>query len=210
MAVQAYTCRGLLFLERMATSSTRIPATKASPRLLSKLGKSSTFRSSHTAGTAFCVRKRIIILTCYIPIRYVQQLSELYGGRVHLADFPCFIVLQRGSKIGASKEPDPVAVGDWNDAIGKRPLNKFIYMAEPAVIDEVRPLVEERLGDIGDFTQAQSNMLEVLPPNASKGNGVRRLLKSLDIPLEHVLAIGDAENVCSQSASFDRHWTDKM
>lgn len=48
---------------------------------------------------------------------------------------------------------------------------------------------------MGHLTQAQSNMLEVLPPNASKGNGVKRLLKSLNILPEHVMAIGDAENV---------------
>lgn len=92
------------------------------------------------------------------------------------------------------KEPDPTAIGNWNEAIGKRPLNKFIYMAEPSHIDEIRPLIAERIGDAGHLTQAQSNMLEVLPPNASKGNGVRRLLKSLNIPPEHVMAIGDAEN----------------
>lgn len=110
-------------------------------------------------------------------------------------------------KIGVSKEPEPVAIGDWNDAIGKRPLNKFIYLAEPAVIDELRPLVAKRIGHMGHLTQAQSNMLEVLPPNASKGNGVRRLLRSLGMPLEHVLAIGDAENVRLNSNSFDIQWT---
>lgn len=94
-----------------------------------------------------------------------------------------------------NQEPFPLAIGDWGDAIGKRPLNKFIYMAEPSHIDEIRPIVAERIGNLGHLTQAQSNMLEVLPPNASKGNGVRRLLGSLQIAPEHVMAIGDAENV---------------
>lgn len=68
-------------------------------------------------------------------------------------------------------------------------------MAEPSHIDEMRPIVAERIGDMGHLTQAQSNMLEVLPPDACKGNGVRRLAKSLGIDVEEIMAIGDAENV---------------
>lgn len=93
------------------------------------------------------------------------------------------------------QEPHPETLGSWDTAIGRRPLNKFIYMAEPARIDEIRPYVAKRIGDRGHLTQAQSNMLEVLPPNASKGNGVRELLKSLRVNPENLLAIGDAENV---------------
>lgn len=93
------------------------------------------------------------------------------------------------------QEPEPEEIGRWEDVLGKRTLNKLIFMAEPARIDSVRPLVHERVGHVASLTQAQSNMLEVLPPGSSKGEGVRYLLDRLGVAPENVLAIGDAENV---------------
>jgi hypothetical protein len=37
-------------------------------------------------------------------------------------------------------------------------------------------------------------MLEVLPPNGSKGDALRVLLDELNIPAEQVMALGDGEN----------------
>lgn len=97
--------------------------------------------------------------------------------------------------ISRVQEPDPEPIGNWNNAIGSRTLNKFIFMATVDRIDEVRPFVQEKIGHIAKLTQAQGNMLEVLPLNASKGDGVRRLLDTYCIPTQSVMAIGDAENV---------------
>lgn len=93
------------------------------------------------------------------------------------------------------QEPTPEEIGSWHSVIGTRPLNKFIFMAEPSHIDAVRPIIAERIQDAGCLTQAQPNMLEVLPPLSSKGDGVSRLLKHFDILPGNVMAIGDAENV---------------
>lgn len=42
--------------------------------------------------------------------------------------------------------------------------------------------------------QAMEDMIEVLPPNASKGDGVKRLLESFGGSFDDLLALGDAEN----------------
>lgn len=86
-------------------------------------------------------------------------------------------------------------MGEWDKALAEVPLNKFVFMGHPDRIKEIRPIVSERIGNMGCLTQAQSNMLEVLPPNSSKGDGVRRLLREVNISPDNVLAIGDAENV---------------
>lgn len=85
--------------------------------------------------------------------------------------------------------------GGWERVIGTRVLNKFIFMADPARIDEVRPHVAIALGEHAVLTQAQGNMLEVLPAGTSKGNGLLRLLDDWRIKPSEVMAIGDAENV---------------
>lgn len=91
---------------------------------------------------------------------------------------------------------EPVAedIGDWGNVIGSKTLNKMIFMADGSRIDEVRPHIQKRIGHLCHLTQAQDNMLEVLPPDANKGDGVRRLLKHLGVDPGNVLAIGDAEN----------------
>ncbi len=93
-------------------------------------------------------------------------------------------------------EPAVTAIGDWNTVIspGKQVINKFIFMAEPTRIDSIRPIVQKELGEDAHCTQAQSNMLEVLPKNTSKGDGLRRLLGAWNISPDEVLGIGDAEN----------------
>lgn len=93
------------------------------------------------------------------------------------------------------QEPQPEPVGDWESVVGKVSLNKFIFMAEPQRIDDIRPKIQAEVGDFSRLTQAQSNMLEVLPLGSSKGEGVRRLLTAVNVNPQNVLAIGDAENV---------------
>lgn len=92
-------------------------------------------------------------------------------------------------------EPACRVIGRWDSVIGDKVLNKFIFMEDPKRIDAIRPKVAERLGGRAALTQAQGNMLEVLPPAASKGDGVKRLLRHLGVAPAEVMAIGDAENV---------------
>lgn len=92
------------------------------------------------------------------------------------------------------REPEVTVIPSWQEVIGKRTLNKMIMMANPDRINEIRPSVENQLGAISHLTQAQPDMLEVLPPLSSKGDGVRRLLDHLGIDPKFVLAVGDAEN----------------
>ncbi|KAK4531814.1 hypothetical protein CCYA_CCYA09G2671 [Cyanidiococcus yangmingshanensis] len=123
------------------------------------------------------------------------------------------------------------------------PIHKMLFVDSVERIRELRPLVEEAVGQatpsispsngefstttldrtrpplnapsnqIGEHTsspvsrqhlvqhtshgrcvQACPDMLEVLPANANKGDGLRRLLEHLGIRAEEVVAIGDAEN----------------
>jgi len=71
-------------------------------------------------------------------------------------------------------------------------VNKLIVFAAADRVKSLRNDLAEALGKDKDFsiTQALPTMLEVLPPDGSKEAGLRTLIGDLD----HVLAIGDAEN----------------
>lgn len=87
-------------------------------------------------------------------------------------------------------EPHPIVVPHWSGI----DINKMIFMAHPDVIDEIRPHVQRQMKGHATLTQAQDNMLEVLPKGTNKGHGVLQLLKHVDVNPNNVMAIGDAEN----------------
>ncbi len=91
-------------------------------------------------------------------------------------------------------EPLPEAVGSLHGVVDGVPINKLILLAEAAQVPAMRARLSARLDGQATLVQALPDMLEVLPPGASKGAGVRWLLDELGIAPRHVLAIGDAEN----------------
>lgn len=93
-------------------------------------------------------------------------------------------------------EPVPEVIGTWESVLDSVPLNKFIYLGPADKITALRPAVEAAVGTHATLTQALPDMLEVLPPGASKGDGVRRLLEGAfgGVDPAAVLALGDAEN----------------
>lgn len=54
--------------------------------------------------------------------------------------------------------------------------------------------MEASLEGKATVTQAVPHMLEILPLGSSKGNGVAKLLKALEVKADAVAAIGDGEN----------------
>ena len=93
------------------------------------------------------------------------------------------------------KEPTPTVLGlPWSDIAASEPANKLILLAEPERLASLRPVLSERLGVAASLTCAIPTMLEVLPAGASKGKGVKALLKRLGIEPENTMALGDAEN----------------
>ncbi|GJQ10751.1 hypothetical protein GpartN1_g2542.t1 [Galdieria partita] len=103
---------------------------------------------------------------------------------------------QETDKVIPYHEPTPEPIGSWKEALFNQntKLNKMMFMAPPGHLDRVRSYIEKVLGKCCHITQAVPGMLEALPFGASKGEGLKRLLRSLDIDPLEVIAIGDGEN----------------
>jgi Cof subfamily protein (haloacid dehalogenase superfamily) len=120
----------------------------------------------------------------------------------------CEVEDEETTKLESYHEPAPVAIGNWDSVIGSVSIYKFIFMAPEERILSIRPRVEKELNAVSKITRATPGMLEVLPLGASKGDGVSRLLKSLQIAPETVLAVGDGENdvemfgICGMSVAM--------
>ncbi len=90
-------------------------------------------------------------------------------------------------------EPLPEVCGSLLALTDSLRINKFM-VSDEAHNDATRAALTELVGDRATITQAVPGYIEMLPPGASKGRGVARLLADLGIPPSAMLAIGDGEN----------------
>lgn len=92
-------------------------------------------------------------------------------------------------------EPSPEIVGPLQNIIGDVPIHKMAAIGEPKAIKALRWQLNIQIGGSARLMQAGvPQMLEILPPGASKGAALRQLLKDLKVDPATVLAVGDAEN----------------
>ncbi len=93
-------------------------------------------------------------------------------------------------------EGAPEAVGPLQNILDDVPVNKVlaIRLAQPRQVTALRWQLSMQINGTGKLVQALDDMLELLPPGASKGAALKMLLKDLKIPAEQVVAIGDGEN----------------
>jgi Cof subfamily protein (haloacid dehalogenase superfamily) len=147
------------------------------------------------------VARRVVALSKLLEISLIA-----YG--INGDTILCEVEDEETAKLESYHEPAPVAVGNWDSVIGSVSIHKFIFMAPEERILSIRPQVERALNAVSKITRATPGMLEVLPLGASKGDGVSRLLKSLQIAPETVLAVGDGENdvemfgICGMSVAM--------
>ena len=94
-------------------------------------------------------------------------------------------------------EPEPVAVGPLQNILDTTPVNKLVMIDAGDVrrVQALRWQLRMQLDGAARLMQANvPEMVELLPPGASKGAALRALLRDLGIDPQHVLAIGDGEN----------------
>ncbi len=91
-------------------------------------------------------------------------------------------------------EPLPELVGPLSAIVDHVPINKLNMHVDEQEIAAVRAALTARVGERATLVQSLPVQLETLPPGASKGDGLRRLLADLNLDPRHVLAIGDGEN----------------
>jgi Cof subfamily protein (haloacid dehalogenase superfamily) len=71
---------------------------------------------------------------------------------------------------------------------------KSMFLAEPEVLDRIRPRLEERFGDTVYITRSSPTFLEVLSAGVSKGSGLQIVMDHYGLSPENVIAFGDEEN----------------
>lgn len=98
-------------------------------------------------------------------------------------------------KIAEYGEPMAESVGALQNVLADTDINKIILYGQESKIAALRWQLSKQLdGQIHLTRSAVKGIIEVLPANSSKGKGVMRVMKDLNIPPKHTMAIGDGEN----------------
>jgi Cof subfamily protein (haloacid dehalogenase superfamily) len=71
---------------------------------------------------------------------------------------------------------------------------KAMFIAEPAVLAEIRPKLVERFGGRIYITGSYPTFLEIMNAGVSKGEGLKTIMEYRCLKPEEVLACGDEEN----------------
>ncbi|GHV62070.1 haloacid dehalogenase [Spirochaetia bacterium] len=88
-------------------------------------------------------------------------------------------------------------IGDLKQALAAPGLTgciKSMFLAEPEVQDAIRPKIEERFGKSLYIARTLRTFLEIMNPNASKGEGLKIALQRRGLEPAQVIAFGDEEN----------------
>ncbi len=87
-------------------------------------------------------------------------------------------------------------VGPLQNLLDSMPVHKLVAVGNDGrSVKALRWQLNAQFAGRARLVQAGiAEMLEILPPGASKGTALKTLTKDLRIPADHVMAIGDAEN----------------
>nr|AWA44806.1 hypothetical protein SO145G11_000007 [Saccharum officinarum] len=102
-------------------------------------------------------------------------------------------------------EPKAKIVPSIDELLETAEIQAILFLETPVGISSaLRPYWAKVIEGRAHVVQAQPDMLELVPPANSKGNGVKILLNHLSISPDEVMAIGDGENDIEmlQLASF--------
>ncbi|GLT85479.1 hypothetical protein SLE2022_036690 [Rubroshorea leprosula] len=92
-------------------------------------------------------------------------------------------------------EPKAEIMQSVDHLLAEADVQKLIFLdTVEGVKSTLRPYWTEAIGDRANITQAVADILEIVPPETSKGKGVRMLLDHLGVSATEVMAIGDGEN----------------
>jgi Cof subfamily protein (haloacid dehalogenase superfamily) len=88
-------------------------------------------------------------------------------------------------------------IADLKEALKNPELKgciKCMFLAEPEILDSLRPIIEERFGKEAYVVRSTRTYLEILDPRVSKGKGLLLALEDRGVTPLETIAFGDEEN----------------
>ena len=130
-----------------------------------------------------------------IHIDEVARKFPSLGCEIHVAEDLYCIRPSRRSRAHVLNERDEFTVYH-KDQLPQHDWNKILFTGEPHEIDMLSTYLtpSDHRNDGYYFLRSEPGLFEILPLEANKGSGLRRLAGICGIPIENVYAIGDYYN----------------
>jgi hypothetical protein len=90
--------------------------------------------------------------------------------------------------------PGFVVEQDLARVLDDRTPDKVLYVADPAEIPAMAPILTGQFGSSVEIVQSHARFIEIVPKAVDKGRALAWLAEHLDIPRASVLAVGDQQN----------------
>ena len=142
-----------------------------------------------------------ILHTCSIPFDIVFRAFKIaHEQGVHIQTYDaddCVITDHDSPLIKAYCEIQSLSwkvVDNIETGLKCEPPKILAIENDPEKMNNFRIVMEKAFSDVMSVFLSQPNYMEMVTPETSKGNAVRMLCSLLDIPIEHSISAGDAEN----------------
>ncbi|NTW72677.1 MAG: HAD family phosphatase [Eubacteriaceae bacterium] len=126
-----------------------------------------------------------IIEKADVPYAISADLN-VYATEKH-AEFSSFKTL-------AQEEDNLIIIENGQKYTAENHINKFVFVADNEKLSLMYEEIIEKYGDRVNVEHGYEFHMEVYPKTINKGVALTALAKQINIPIERVMAIGDAEN----------------
>ena len=126
----------------------------------------------------------------------ILDLSERHGFYVNYYIDDFIYSLQDGPyrDLYARQYSPVLTAPDREDIVSRRLPTKCLAITSEEEQPEAMRIFAEALGNEVNVTRSNNRFIELLPPHANKGEGLRALSQWSNIPVERFIAVGDALN----------------
>jgi Cof subfamily protein (haloacid dehalogenase superfamily) len=87
----------------------------------------------------------------------------------------------------------PDAVGDL-ETFCQGPITKLMFLGDPRIIARIEPLLLQDFSQYVTIVKQSDELLQIMDRRVSKAVALRKLAAYYEVPMEQVMAIGDAPN----------------
>ena len=74
------------------------------------------------------------------------------------------------------------------------PINKLLIPGEPAVLEEMIPVLKEKYHSLLNISRSEPYFLEIMPQNIDKAYSLQKLLSSIGLTADSMICCGDGYN----------------
>lgn len=74
------------------------------------------------------------------------------------------------------------------------PVNKLLVTGDPAILDEIIPVLQKRFHKLLNIYKSEPFFLEIMPQNIDKAHSLQKLLNSIGLTADSMICCGDGFN----------------